>query len=384
MRRKLPHRGIGLAILGVLLLSFFGHTLLFSNLRLLDFSYRELSYRYVAEQITNATDSETITRATVDYVNRNVYLPPNAPVIDDDPWDVLLRGNGYCDQLAQLSAALLNKRGIPARWIALRNASNDEPHAVLEVLVGNRWEVFDPLLDFPYRTAEGQTPTVDEICAMPTIVTENPQLRDHAQFTQLNLTPFASYYCNPPRRLPIYGGDRTLVKRAVIGFLNIHYALFGERYAKLFQLAYLKRKLQTIPVDKSHYFLARQNQLYGGYGAALAEYRQQIEQYPATNRTQRSLLFSGQILCRYVQEYDSGIAILYRALNASAALASMGIDWTPVEEFHLGRCYELNGQPGGALSHYARAAEWGVRDSAYRFFNTTNALANATKPLKVD
>ncbi|HLC66933.1 MAG TPA: transglutaminase-like domain-containing protein, partial [Candidatus Nanoarchaeia archaeon] len=168
---------IGGTLIAILLLSFTGHVLIFSNMRVLDFAHRELSYRSLANRLTDATDPATITRDTIKFVSRNVFLPSNTPVIDDDPWDVLLRGNGYCDQMNQLAAALLEKQGITAHWTALRKASGDEPHAVLEVLRGDRWEVFDPLFDTLLLTPTGNVATISEICADPSIITNNSYFR---------------------------------------------------------------------------------------------------------------------------------------------------------------------------------------------------------------
>ncbi|HLC66212.1 MAG TPA: hypothetical protein VJK52_01085, partial [Candidatus Nanoarchaeia archaeon] len=136
---------------------------------------------------------------------------------------------------------------------------------------------------------------------------------------------------------------------------------------------YLHQKLPTIDIARAHYFVARQNQLYGDFDAALAEFAAQVAEYPFSDRAQRSLLFSGVILCRDKQQYDQGIDLLQRALNVSDDLTASDhvVDWRAVENFYLGRCYESKGEPEKAMPHFAEAAKASIRDAAYRYVNYT-------------
>lgn len=88
-----------------------------------------------------SADDRAFVRNSLEYVHR---LSRNAPPISAERWlhspEVLLNslGKGFCDDRAASLCRIWQRAGLPARmW-------NLEGHAVPEVKLGGRWQMFDP------------------------------------------------------------------------------------------------------------------------------------------------------------------------------------------------------------------------------------------------
>jgi len=111
-------------------------------------------------------------------------------------------GRGQCDDLAAVLAHVWRLLGLSARVRTL------DGHVVPEVLVGDRWLMFDPSFQVYYLTRDGQIAGAEELSQQPDLIT-NPEERLPVQtfnnmggrvLDSLRYSPFmAAYYSNGGR-----------------------------------------------------------------------------------------------------------------------------------------------------------------------------------------
>jgi hypothetical protein len=108
---------------------------------------------------------------------RTGYLNPLYDVLRARPVDVLRHG-GFCGNKARLLVALLQLRGIPSRLVYMYNELGRgnpkvrQPYvtAFVEVLLGDRWVVADPLLGVLFSNVDGDPATAAELAATPELI----------------------------------------------------------------------------------------------------------------------------------------------------------------------------------------------------------------------
>jgi hypothetical protein len=90
-------------------------------------------------------------------------------------------GYGFCSQAAKALAILANKVGFESR---IRHAKSQ--HVVCEILINNRWAMFDADGEVFYRTQEGKIASVDELCETPDLVfTQQSPVYSHAKLKEI-------------------------------------------------------------------------------------------------------------------------------------------------------------------------------------------------------
>ncbi len=76
-----------------------------------------------------------------------------SPVINDNYYNILKRGSGYCDQAAYVFSVLSTRLGIPARMIMLQDQDGVSRHTAAEVYLDETWQYIDPWLGvFPHKS----------------------------------------------------------------------------------------------------------------------------------------------------------------------------------------------------------------------------------------
>lgn len=135
--------------------------------------YNDKTYRVEkTNQITNLLHGELIIRRKVNEIKEQTsepqrqidlalswvtqYVRPQdaspSPVIDDDYYNILKRGSGYCDQTAYVFSVLSTRLGIPARLIILQDQNGVSRHTAAEVYLDKKWQYIDPWLGvFPHK-----------------------------------------------------------------------------------------------------------------------------------------------------------------------------------------------------------------------------------------
>jgi hypothetical protein len=160
---------------------------------------------------------------------------------------VLSIGAGSCGDNAVALCRLWQRQGLEARVWQL------DGHIVPEVLVGDRWEVYDPDLDVAYTDRAGEVAGVAELAADPTLVLRPQRLapaRSIHALLQRHATPTARAYAgtaahrvlvvdpdagDPASRLPpgaelrLADDGRAVVVELVDGVLRLPMVLLEAR-----------------------------------------------------------------------------------------------------------------------------------------------------------
>jgi hypothetical protein len=99
-------------------------------------------------------------------------------------------GFGFCDDVASVYYFLATKMGYQARIWNIISADSQSGHVIPEVLIQNRWEMYDPDLEVYYWNEQGQVAGVEELSHNTQLITEpiNPFPLSH--FSDLAISAY--------------------------------------------------------------------------------------------------------------------------------------------------------------------------------------------------
>lgn len=114
-----------------------------------DYQYKDLS-SYIVKGIRGDDDK---VMAIYIWTTDNIKKPPKAfKIVDDHIWDIIVRGYGSDDQMADVFATLVSYVGYEAFWEKL-NARGASHSLILSfVKIGGKWFVFDVYNRRPFMT----------------------------------------------------------------------------------------------------------------------------------------------------------------------------------------------------------------------------------------
>ncbi|MCQ9207529.1 MAG: transglutaminase-like domain-containing protein [Omnitrophica bacterium] len=113
--------------------------------KLCGFFYRNYHYRDLSRRITGATEGD-FDKVTVIYAWTVKHIrehPAGFTVVDDHIWDIVVRGYGLNDQMADVFVTLASYAGYEAFWRKLRVGVSAKVIILSFVRIGNKWYVFD-------------------------------------------------------------------------------------------------------------------------------------------------------------------------------------------------------------------------------------------------
>lgn len=148
-------------------------------IKLSGFIYRDYEYRRIAREITYGIAEEedkvlAIYHWTVNNIRKN--KPKDWPVIDDHILNIIIRGYGAEDQIADVFTTLCVYNGIRAFWERMHDLNDlsgnrDRPCLVLSfVRVGPRWLVFDVYGERYFLNNQKQIADVNDLLNHPELV----------------------------------------------------------------------------------------------------------------------------------------------------------------------------------------------------------------------
>jgi len=120
------------------------------------FIARDIEMRALALRVSagGGTD-EQITLRMLDWTHANIRPQPrDLPVVDDHPYNVVVRGYGTYDQAASVFALLVAYCGVPATWMFSRPAGLSQ-YAFAFALLDEQWRVFDPREGVAFKDRDG-------------------------------------------------------------------------------------------------------------------------------------------------------------------------------------------------------------------------------------
>ena len=131
----------------------------------LDFLHRDAHYRLLADEITRGVAEEDARiEALLDWTRRAVRpTPPDWPVVDDHVLNIVIRGHGKSDQIADVFTTLATYAGHPAFCRATEHPCNIRGPVISFVKVRGAWRVIDVERGIVFRNARGEWATLDEL-----------------------------------------------------------------------------------------------------------------------------------------------------------------------------------------------------------------------------
>lgn len=146
------------------------------------FLYRDHEYRRIATEITGKIkQKEEKVLAVYNWTIMHIRTdqPEYWPVIDDHILDIIIRGYGESDQLADVFTTLCAYSGMPAYWrlYRVKDASKRKIASVVLSFVkldrDNGWLVFDLYNQKYFRTDDGRIADIKDIKKDPGLVGKN-------------------------------------------------------------------------------------------------------------------------------------------------------------------------------------------------------------------
>ena len=131
----------------------------------IDFLHRHEHYRLLANEITRGCHSgQERVLAVFAWTRGNIRRTPKGwPIVDDHVWNIMIRGHGLGDQMADVFTTLATYAGLPAFW---------RPGVVTLsfVQVEGRWTMFDVANGLIFTDARGQLADVNELLRDPKLI----------------------------------------------------------------------------------------------------------------------------------------------------------------------------------------------------------------------
>ena len=156
----------------------------------IDFFHRHFQYELLARQITRGlpSDRERVL-AVYEWTRRRVRTRPRGfPIVDDHVLDIIIRGYGEADQMADVFTTLSTYAGVPAFWRSVHPPSGRGADLVLAFAsIDGRWAVFDVVHGYVFTRADGTLASVEELAADPALVSAT------AGETRMSERPYAAY-----------------------------------------------------------------------------------------------------------------------------------------------------------------------------------------------
>jgi hypothetical protein len=133
---------------------------------------RHWQYQEILSYILNGSESPTErTLKLFAWTHHKIRPAPEGfPVVDDHVLNIIIRGYGGNDQVADVFASLLAYADVPARWYYLPVPGESARLTVVTVKLEGAWRVMDPYYGNVFRTKDGTLASVEDIERDPTIV----------------------------------------------------------------------------------------------------------------------------------------------------------------------------------------------------------------------
>jgi len=142
-------------------------------LKVVGFYNRHLHYRTLVREIVDGVQGEEAqVLAVFQWVHRNIHAgtPPGLRVVDDHPWNIIVRGYGQSDQLSDVFVTLCSYLGIPAYFYMVRAESTGAKFAFSVVLIDGKWRLLDPYFGVVFRNRDGELATPEEARTDPAVL----------------------------------------------------------------------------------------------------------------------------------------------------------------------------------------------------------------------
>ena len=138
-------------------------------IKAVDFLHRHYQYRLLAEEITHglATDEERV-MAVYHWTRHHIRpTPPGWPIVDDHILDIIIRGYGVDDQMADVFCTLATYAGVPAFWKNLKPVEGVPTLSLSFAKVDGTWAAFDVAHNLIFADQQGRLVPVEILANDP-------------------------------------------------------------------------------------------------------------------------------------------------------------------------------------------------------------------------
>ena len=197
-------------------------------LKLHNFFDRHLNYCWTVDQIVNdrmteQQNAEAIFEWTIQHILRQ---PPQLPIIDDHVWNIIVRGYGMADQMADVFATLSNYAGLKSFIWDCKGIEGSDPSYISlgAVYFDGAWHLCDPYRKTIFLNKKNKWASTSELVAsewktryIGNSIQSNGNIRYKNYFQKLNAIDFDHFYRNhrsatqsPLARFRVFLKDRKI------------------------------------------------------------------------------------------------------------------------------------------------------------------------------
>ena len=165
----------------------------------IDFLQRHYQYELLASRIcAGKTEDADCVAAIFDWTQESIPpTPPGWRVVDDHVLNIIIRGHGKSDQMADVFTTLSTYAGMPAFFKRIKAYGRGDEIVLSFARVGGTWTAFDVERHVAFKDRTGKFAGVDALIADPALVdaqteTTLPQGAPYSAFvSKATLLPFA-------------------------------------------------------------------------------------------------------------------------------------------------------------------------------------------------
>lgn len=135
----------------------------------LDFLHRHIQDARLAQDITHGLTSDRArVLAVFAWTRRHIRkTPADWPIVDDHILNIVIRGHGLDDQMADVFTTLSTYAGVPAFWRFLNDPSSEKRLVLSFAHIGDTWAIFDVWNGVMLTDAHGDFLTAEDVVANP-------------------------------------------------------------------------------------------------------------------------------------------------------------------------------------------------------------------------
>ena len=161
----------------------------------IDFLHRHYAYQRIAREVTAGQPSDQDRALAVFAWTRRTIrpTPKGFPIVDNHVLDIIIRGYGVADQMADVFCTVSTYAGVPAFW-EFSHGVHGSPGLVLSFAkIDGAWRVFDVAHGVVFADAEGHLLPLESLLEHPallsSVTSQAPQHIPYAEYLE-ELRPF--------------------------------------------------------------------------------------------------------------------------------------------------------------------------------------------------
>ena len=145
-------------------------------IKLIDFFQRHFQQQRLANSICEGRRSEVdCVLAIFEWTHRNIPRTPDGrTIVDDHVTNIVIRGHGMSDQIADVFATLSVYAGVPAFFKVLDDPAQNQHLVLAFARLNGKWIPFDVENHVAFHNRQGELAGIDELLADSSLIDEQP------------------------------------------------------------------------------------------------------------------------------------------------------------------------------------------------------------------